>query len=130
MSKDDTSRMTPTNDAPVTVEQGQTWQHIKRGTAYDVLGIAELQAGQPQHEKAALVIYRGDDGKLWARNSAEFTDGRFRLAALASAPAEQEAAFRAGAEAMQRALADALRDHLNPRAAAIANSTPLPEYPA
>ena len=61
----------------VAVKQGQTWQHVKRGTTYEVIGIAELQAGQLQAEHAELVIYRGEDGKLWARNSGEFTDGRF-----------------------------------------------------
>ena len=43
--------------------------------------------------------------------------------------AEREA-FRRGAEAMQRKLADALRDHLNSRAAAIANGVTIPEYQA
>ena len=61
----------------VAVKQGQTWQHVKRGTTYEVIGVAELQAGQLQAEHAELVIYRGEDGKLWARNSGEFTDGRF-----------------------------------------------------
>ena len=45
-------------------------------------------------------------------------------------PAGEVEAFRRGAEAMQRKLADALRDHLNSRAAAIANGVTIPEYQA
>lgn len=48
-------------------------------------------------------------------------------AEAASGAGEREA-FMRGAEAMQRALADALCDHLNPRAASIANATPVPDY--
>lgn len=55
----------------------ERYQHKKRGTIYEVIGAAELQAAQPQMEHAELVIYRGEDGKLWARNSGEFHDGRF-----------------------------------------------------
>lgn len=62
-----------------------------------------------------------------SRYRAGENDGTVEVRAFAS---HREAAFRDGAEAMQRALADALRDHLNSRAAAIANSTPLPEYQA
>lgn len=46
---------------------------------------------------------------------------------LSEGEVEREA-FKRGAEAMQRLLADALRDHLNSRAAAIANGIALPEY--
>ena len=54
---------------------------------------------------------------------------RHRLAtAEAASGAGEAAAFKRGAEAMQRALADALRDHLNSRAAAIANGIEIPEY--
>jgi hypothetical protein len=48
--------------------------------------------------------------------------------AEAASGAGEAAAFKRGAEAMQRALADALRDHLNSRAAAIANGIEIPEY--
>ena len=72
------------------VVPGQRWQHVNRGTSYEVIGIAELQAGQPQFEHAELVIYRGDDGELWARNSAEFADGRFTLAAAPSTSVREE----------------------------------------
>ncbi|MFC6627319.1 hypothetical protein [Sphingomonas yabuuchiae] len=67
------------------IRQGEgKWRHVKRGTVYQVIGTAELQAGQPQLEHAELVIYRGEDGKLWARNSGEFHDGRFVPATPAS----------------------------------------------
>ena len=72
------------------VSEGQRWQHVKRGTEYEIVGIAELQAGQPQCEHAALAIYRGEDGKLWARNTGEFTDGRFVLASTQPAPAPND----------------------------------------
>lgn len=55
------------------------YKHVKRGTVYEVIGTAELQAEQLQGDHAALTIYRGPDGKLWARNTAEFNDGRFVL---------------------------------------------------
>lgn len=60
---------------------GQHWQHVKRGTSYEVLGVAELQNGNVKglREGARLAVYRGDDGKLWAREEGEFTDGRFCL---------------------------------------------------
>lgn len=63
----------------------KAYRHKKRGTTYEVIGEAELQASQPQAEYAALVIYRGEDGKLWARNSGEFHDGRFEEVAASTA---------------------------------------------
>ncbi len=65
----------------MSVGEIERYRHLKRGTVYEVIGTAELQAGQPQLEHAELVIYRGEDGKLWARNSAEFHDGRFERVA-------------------------------------------------
>ena len=53
------------------------WRHRKRGTYYQEIGRAELQAEGPIREGAMLVIYRGDDAKLWAREASEFEDGRF-----------------------------------------------------
>jgi hypothetical protein len=66
----------------------ETWRHVKRGTVYEVLGDAELQdaAGFGQHEHACLTIYRDEDGKLWARNSAEFQDGRFERIITSATP--------------------------------------------
>lgn len=55
------------------------WRHKKRGTYYTELGTARLQLASPVviEEGAVLMIYRGDDGVLWARPEAEFKDGRF-----------------------------------------------------
>lgn len=56
----------------------RNWRHIKRGTVYTEIGRAELQdATGSVTEGCSLVIYRGDDGKLWARQEDEFEDGRF-----------------------------------------------------
>jgi hypothetical protein len=62
-------------------EVGETrpqWRHRKRGTIYIEIGRAEFQAatGYPD-EGCILVIYRGEDGQLWARWDQEFEDGRF-----------------------------------------------------
>lgn len=78
----------PPKSAPMRedVTPGQRFRHFKRGTEYEVIGIAELQASQPQQEHARLAIYRGDDGKLWARNTGEFSDGRFELLAHTARP--------------------------------------------
>jgi hypothetical protein len=73
--------MQPDNDTQVVVTQGQRWQHIKRGTSYEIISLAELQiATGDLVDGSSLILYRGDDGKLWAREEGEFTDGRFRLA--------------------------------------------------
>lgn len=57
------------------------WRHRTRGTLYEEVGRAELQAADRNlphpTEQDTLVIYRGDDGKLWARWDVEFEDGRF-----------------------------------------------------
>ncbi len=53
------------------------WHHRKRGTTYEELGRAELQAAEDVVEGMTLVVYRGEDGKLWVRQEDEFEDGRF-----------------------------------------------------
>jgi hypothetical protein len=54
------------------------WRHIKRGTLYTEIGRAELQIVNWNVVKGSrLVIYRGEDGKLWARQEDEFEDGQF-----------------------------------------------------
>lgn len=68
----------PLYAAPQPQSVGELWQHKKRGTVYEVIGEAELQcATHDPSEGDELVIYRGDDGKLWARMRDEFHDGRF-----------------------------------------------------
>lgn len=52
-------------------------RHVKRGTEYEVLGVGAIQADAPLPDMANVVIYRGEDGQLWARAYDEFYDGRF-----------------------------------------------------
>lgn len=52
-------------------------RHKKRGTTYTVIGTAELQMATDLVDGAHLTIYRGEDGKWWARQEHEFEDGRF-----------------------------------------------------
>jgi hypothetical protein len=66
---------------------GERIRHIQRGTEYDVLGVAELQiADASVLEGSKLAIYRGNDGKLWAREVGEFRDGRFKTITPAPDP--------------------------------------------
>ena len=58
-------------------QTGRLWRHVKRGTQYQEIGRAELQAAQDVIEGCTLVIYCGMDGRLWARQEDEFEDGRF-----------------------------------------------------
>jgi hypothetical protein len=51
------------------------WLHIASGKAY-----AEMERGRlrwPGLDDARIVIYRADDGEVFARSEAEFEDGRF-----------------------------------------------------
>lgn len=70
--------------------QGERYRHKKRGTTYEVVGVAELQVALPPDptEGAKLVVYRCEaDGRLWARRQTEFLDGRFeRLPPVVTAP--------------------------------------------
>ncbi len=54
------------------------FRHKKRGTVYSLIGEAELQASSDLLcDGSEMVIYRGEDGKVWARQIDEFHDGRF-----------------------------------------------------
>lgn len=54
------------------------WRHKKRGTIYQEIGTASLQASSgPIEEGVELVVYLSNDGKLYARPKDEFLDGRF-----------------------------------------------------
>ncbi len=66
---------------------GERYRHVKRGTVYEVIGTGELQtASGALVDGSAMVIYRGEDGRLWAREEGEFHDGRFE--ALATQPGD------------------------------------------
>lgn len=56
----------------------EAWKHVKRGTVYEVIGRAELQMSHDLLvDGSEMIVYRGDDGKLWCREEGEFMDGRF-----------------------------------------------------
>lgn len=57
-------------------------RHLKRGTEYTVIGTGRAQGNLTDDDPA--VVYRGDDGSLWVRHQAEFSDGRFEE--IGSAP--------------------------------------------
>lgn len=73
---------------PSSADCGPGWRpthrHVKRGTEYQVVDEADLQTEAPLTDYAVLTVYRGPDGRLWARPSTEFNDGRFEP--LAAAP--------------------------------------------
>lgn len=61
-----------------TYKGSSLWRHVGRGTTYTEVGRAELQVSAGFVEEGdTLVVYRGTDGKLWARPQHEFCDGRF-----------------------------------------------------
>ena len=59
--------------------EGARYVHTSRKTSYVVVGRAHVQTSKPLNDYDELVVYRGEDGKLWARRLDEFNDGRFRL---------------------------------------------------
>jgi len=67
------------SEASQTVAPPARWKHKKRGTIYEVLGVASVQQATDQqlYDFAPVVVYRGEDGMLWVRHEREFMDGRF-----------------------------------------------------
>lgn len=55
------------------------YRHKKRGTTYDVLGVARVQASTSRlHEGDQVVVYRStENGLMFVRRTREFNDGRF-----------------------------------------------------
>ena len=55
-----------------------THRHLKRGTEYQVIGCAAVQASKADLRDDAIVyVYRDVEGDLWVRGVEEFNDGRF-----------------------------------------------------
>lgn len=54
-----------------------THRHVRSGGAYEILGSAHIQTTRALADMAEVIVYRGADGRLWARDKDEFHDGRF-----------------------------------------------------
>lgn len=64
--------------SPSPVQGGRQFRHKARGTRYTMLGNGKVQCSESGLlDDENVVIYRGEDGSLWARRYAEFWDGRF-----------------------------------------------------
>lgn len=48
--------------------------HKKSGGRYQFVGLAHLQTDQPLGDMASVTVYRGEDGRLWAREGREFVE--------------------------------------------------------
>lgn len=95
---------------------GERVRHLQRGTEYEVLGVAELQiASAPVTEGSKLAIYRGEDGRLWAREVGEFRDGRFETITPAPDPKSIAQALEGAAEQAEK---DAIQHPSDERAGA------------
>lgn len=54
------------------------FKHVKRGTTYELLGLALVQAAKPVTEDDTVAVYRAEkDNQLYIRPANEFADGRF-----------------------------------------------------
>lgn len=62
--------------APVAPAAGRRVRHRKSGRVY-----TELYRGAMKADGTAVVVYRGDDGRVWVRPASQFDDGRFEPAA-------------------------------------------------
>lgn len=87
-----------------------THRHLKRGSTYQVIGTASLQAGSPVGEAAMLVVYRGQKGDLWARPEVEFDDGRFAPVQPDASPEAPVRQSTPGDNQDMRLAVEALRD--------------------
>jgi hypothetical protein len=63
------------------------YRHKKTGGIYEkLLPMGHIQSSDPLYDMDAVAIYRGQDGKLWARKASEFQDGRFEPVTPESTP--------------------------------------------
>lgn len=53
---------------------GARYRHKKTSGIYERIGDAQLQSSYPVRDMAGLVLYRGQDGALWARPPDEFNE--------------------------------------------------------
>lgn len=59
-----------------------TWRHLKTGSTYTVLGVAECSTNGPLENTERAVIYVSHTRQeLWYRELSEFMDGRFEQVA-------------------------------------------------
>jgi hypothetical protein len=67
-----------------------THRHVKRGTDYEVVaeGLMQTAVSRGAWDDLPMTIYRGEDGKWWARPTTEFRDGRFE--ALLQQPTQEK----------------------------------------
>lgn len=57
--------------------RGKKYRHLQRGSTYSVLGQGLAQCASPIEDNDAVVVYRDDQGRFFARHVDEFHDGRF-----------------------------------------------------
>lgn len=78
----------PAEAAPMRedVKPGDRFRHVKRGTEYEIVGVAQLQTTDPLFDDSVMVVYRGEDGQLWTREVHEFLDRRFERLAHTARP--------------------------------------------
>jgi len=56
----------------------ERYRHKKRGTTYQIIGTALVQATTPIPEGTVVTIYQCEQtGAIWVRPTSEFIDGRF-----------------------------------------------------
>lgn len=84
-----------THSSPDSVDgfTGTQWRHLKRGSTYEVVGVAKLQTALTEGlaDEAPMVVYRNETtGKLSVRSLDEFCDGRFEKLGRAAPAYEPE----------------------------------------
>ena len=77
-ARDAERRLKTADEEKIAPPTPRFFRHRKRGSVYVRVGWAGVQAAEPIEEGEIVTVYRGvADGRLWARRSSEFDDGRF-----------------------------------------------------